>query len=524
MKMQIGRITRDVWPHGRVTDAKRTTGVRSREMLPTELVDLSNAVLLRGGRVASRCGFVDRVATGKANPKWIAPFDTGKFFVYFETLPATFSFCEISTTSALLPSSAWAATQRDTLQQYGPAVPFNNEMCCLLGASIGAFAPATNVMTVLTSGGYPSAARFCCAHNDRMWFASDNYTIEYSQVGTFHTGAAFNSGGAFTLNDQYAKAHALASLDRDLFILCNRGIYILSGYSTSDFNLTKISDAHGIYDYSVQTVRVGKVAGIGDCVLFVNTSGQTCAVNRGGVTIIADKHSVLGSSATSVESAGYLPDFDIYVAGPDGWANNSMAAIYTGFAGSSAGRFRAPVGGWSWPGLASGSGKIVRLASMPLVNSLLETRHIQSLVWATNTGHVGLSRQVPQDNSLAFVADDYWIGASDEYYQVALSLQTGPENGGSKLRKVWTRAEVLVSSPAATGNWTFTKYFGQEMSTGTGVAVAPAAVASLDLGQTSSEAASLGLALYGSTASQATAWSHYLEVYEITLEYEGKAP
>lgn len=132
--------------------------------------------------------------------------------------------------------------------------------------------------------GTPPLSRLLLIHNDRVFAAVDT-TLYETEPGKGPDGSTdyWATGASWAINAGSGKPiTALGSLGRQgLFIFNRSQIWLQTGYTKQERQTRLFSNDYGcIAPDSVQTVSLD---GFGECVVFLSSSKQLCAVNLNGI-------------------------------------------------------------------------------------------------------------------------------------------------------------------------------------------------------------------------------------------------
>lgn len=126
------------------------------------------------------------------------------------------------------------------------------------------------------------------AHNDRV-FCSNGTTLYEAAPGTapdpavdnFATGATWPIG-----NGDGDSITGLGSLGRDLYIFKGRSIWLMTGYTKEERQTRQYSKVNGTI--ATDSVRAANLEGVGECVIFLDSSKRLMAVTVNGIIDFGD--------------------------------------------------------------------------------------------------------------------------------------------------------------------------------------------------------------------------------------------
>jgi hypothetical protein len=502
-----------------------TTEPRPKNYL-NHLTLAENVIFRPNGKVATRCGFREKSKVPIEVSPSSLPFAKFPFAFPFNT-----DFFCLSTGTRFYLFNPVAGTWDDD--------PFNTDVDWLCGTSyqdkvyLGTASeqreldPVTKANSTVT--GAPPA-KILIVHNDRLW-AIDPAAPMTLQATAVAAPTDWTNGYSKTLDGEQCVVNGLGSLDGDLYIFTNLGVWIHSGYGESDFQTVKLSPMGGMPADRQNTIKAVSLGGR-SALLFVDASGHVMAANRSGVREVCRPVGQMVQD-THYASAGYQDQGNLYILS-DGYLNFLWAIHCDLPYKDSGGETSYPVSKFTSPSCMEDIPLVVE--AKVKVGSTDESGG-KSHVWiftrkdmsvASRTFPVFSFCQVDRTDPIYdqfFKLDDYLAGSG--YFQAQGKIRLVPFNAGTDDGKSWLGAKQVTTKPISTiTQLSMVQYMDQTLTYPVTITetVAPGTgVQDFEIyfqlyGFT--EWTQLETSLFGSSAAKSTPHDHYLELQHISLEYQ----
>jgi hypothetical protein len=422
-----------------------------------------------------------------------------------------------------IPTSTWAAPASGVaivMASSQPAmVAYNGKVY------VGGWGAGGGIREVVVTAGSeavgagfgPTTPILMCIHNERLVavnYATPNL-IEMSLSGT---PTDFTNGIAFAVG-QCKNIVGIASLEGDLFIFTDSGIFLLTGNTKSDMQLTPIATPYQNGNYGTKgSFTPGYLDGFGPCVFYFDQALSPCAISRNGITKVLDgAFAKTNFDLANFINASFLSDSKQFLAFSTG-----TDKIYSFFGGAP---YKSP-SGTRW-GLSeftlpaevtrgfpacSTSGFIAQ-ASLPQNKPVFLIAYSSGMIYLYT--QYGLD-DVNDSGYSGDALDDY---ADTGYWEPQGIIQMRPEHGGMGTVKHWTRAIIKVNKKGAGLYTAYYKLGDPVTSTVTGITFPNALELSADIDK-HAQNLSFGFNLFDSSVKSATQILKQCIIRSITLEFE----
>ena len=453
---------------------------------PNEFPTFSNLTLRDRGRLTTRGGFVQLVASG-AIGSLICPVPGGDAAI---VTPAA---------SKVVRFNSGTAAFADLLTTFTANCLhyFNGNVYAGSAAALQRIPIATWTPAAIT--GAPAAVLHMTDIGDRLYCAiGSTRKIQVSGLLTDSDWTSLDAGTIY-LPDTSVNGYLLGGcrLGTRYLAFTPGGIW-LCAWAPGGYACERVTSEATISASQRHTPVECVLAGLGLCVVFISAEGEVCAVTAGG-QLVKPLTSRLTPATTASLQATWLEGQGLYL-----WVDTTKGGIYAlhtavkGF----------PVSKWT---LGTGTPGAVARQVLAGRDRLL----------CSTAGGALLSHLDAHDEAPDFVRDDSLAGA---FYQVQGKIRTRPEDAGSRDMKAWRRAVITgrVSTGVASPTVLLRQYLSDATDDYSDLTVTLSdRIEELLVGVR--EFTSLELSLSTSAASAVAAQQHLVEVGEIRLDF-GKGP
>lgn len=482
------------------------------EMMLNQLSLAENVIIQPDGKLKTRCGMKHLANVPDQNPYGAVVFNATDIYV----VDILGNLLRYRTTGV---GAGWATILATT--DYTRGLVLGAKIYYCKGTGIVEFDPSTATGTPIASS--PIAPWILLAHGDRLWTVNANtpMTLEGSTVGD---PTNFTDGFSVVIPEENSNITGLGSLDGDLYIFTAKSIWILSGYSDSDFSLNKLGPNSHNVSFAASICEVSLV-GFGKALAFCDDSGCVRAVNRSGIIEVC--RAVGPVALHGFAHPAFLPDSGLLLI-----SNTSdFVAIHCNLPFTdSGGMTQWPVTKFTWsPGSIVTTSFIIG-ANLKLSSNSETGGRKFALIFAIASPSaiqrpIFSFAQVDQTDTVYFVADDYYPGQGifspdRPYYQVQGKIRLPPFSAGSDSPKTWGGLTLQTNVPGAhMTNFSMVEYMDKTLDYPNAITAPAGKYAWFDV-RGFTEWIQLEMNLFGSSEGRANAWNHVMEIHDLLLEYE----
>jgi len=471
MKRIIKRITYNDFRGGKVQKNPVAFGTDDPEgtMLVNQMIEARNVALWPDGTVSLRSGF-RKVLQHPANRAIVSlclvpGTDSVAVVDTYESTGTKYDIKVAHVSWGTLSLGTWASPASGVnigmTSMRPPMVTYNGKVYIAThyGGGLGGGIREITV-TAGSEGvgaGYgPLVPMMLCVHNERL-VTVDYLTPNVVQMSATGAPTDFTNGVSFAVG-QCRTIVGIASVDSDLYIFTDSGIFVLSGFTEDEMRVQRLEVPYSCSGYATtRFFTSGNLTGFGPCVFFLDQAYTPCAVSRRGMVKLVDGHfSKTNWGVGTGFEAAYLDDTKQLIMFCSSWDTISSVFGNVPYKGQ---------GGTKW-GLVdydlppeTGRNFPAAITSGFLVQSFVsQNKPVVLIGW--DNGAIYLHTQYGQED---YYDSGYSGDALDDsvyptgFYEPQGKITMRLEHGGNGGVKRWSR--VLIKANKASASPAFSAYF-----------------------------------------------------------------